>query len=426
MSEKIKNHGLIVPKIETREEGAEHLFGAIKKLRGVVINPTGKWAKYLPQGELQNKGDFEPNACVSFGMNHAKQTLYKFVTGKDNNDSDRALAIGSDTDPARGNDPHKVAEYARAKLGFVREELLPFNDAVKTLASFYSPKPLTKDLIQEGNLFFKEYEFYHEWVFTSGTPESKRDLLKDALTKGTVCVSVRAWEHNGKYYTKKVGAPDSHWVQLVEYDDDGCPIVFDSYAESDSTPYLKTLDPLYDFGIAKIYYLIPAEPKRSLLEKIIALCKEVLGLQKKAMEAKKEEEASVTTEIPPFRKITELEKKQYQEMVIEVLKEEKIAPHEGEEIYYTIACESGFNPFNRNINKDKSTDWGICMFNDGPKTGKKWWIGEGAPFASVKEVIENPRKCVQVMCRQWKRGYVGKKNWVCFSSGAWKEFKGRT
>lgn len=288
-----KGHGLIIPKIETKKEGLNYYLGS-SKLKGEVINPTGKWKEYLPIGELQNKGKFEPNACASFATNHAIQTLYKFLQKKDVNYSDRALAIGSGTDPNRGNDPHKVIEYARTKLGFVPENVLPFDESIKTLEAFYSPNPLTQDIINEGNQFFNEYDISHGWVFNGGSSDWKQLKLKEALTKGTVCVSVLAWMKKDGKYIKPEGEQDNHWVQLVEYDENDCPVIFDSYAETDNTPYLKTLDPLYDFNIAKIYYLTPSQPKLDLFQKILNIIANLIPalsflVEKKIEDIKKKE-----------------------------------------------------------------------------------------------------------------------------------------
>ena len=294
------NHGLIIKKVETKEEGAEHLLGSIKKFKGVVINPSGDWTPYIPEGELQNKGKFEPNACVSFGTNNCIETLIRFHTGQFENKSDRALAIGSGTDPNRGNDPHTVAEYARKKLGFAPEDALPFNSLIDTLEKFYSPNPLTQNIFDSAVPFNSKWEMNHEWVFLNGSAESKKKLLKEALKVGTVGVSVYAWESDGLRYTKPQGATDNHFVQLVGYDSGDCPFIFDSYAETDGTPFIKRLDPLYNFDIAKVFYLSPAQPKLSILQKILDLIKKIVGIQTVLVE-KKLEEKPITPidETPP-------------------------------------------------------------------------------------------------------------------------------
>ena len=272
----MRNYGLIIPKIITKEQGAEHIFGSAN-VRGVVINPSGNWRNFLPSGELQNRGLFEDNACASFGTNNAIETLVNFTEKRvDANYSDRALAIGSGTEPTEGADPHSVAEYARNTLGFADESVLPFNDSVKTLDEFYSPKPLTQSIIDAGNKWFKKYSFRHGWIWSGNpSPTTKITLLKDALQKGSVCVSVSAWFQEKEYY-KPIGYIDNHFVQLVKFDGEN-PVIFDSYADGDSDPFLKTLTPLYDFSVAKFYYLTPPVDF-SLFQKIINLISKAIRL----------------------------------------------------------------------------------------------------------------------------------------------------
>ena len=286
MKHEIKPHGLIIPQILTREQGAEHILGAAG-LEGEVINQAGNWQDFLPEGELQNKGFFEPNACTSFGTNNAVETLMQFYKGSWPNYSDRALAIASKTDPNRGNDPHVVAECARTVLGFVPESTLPFNDSIKTPDQFYDPNPLSESIINTGRHFFDEWEFRHNWVWRGNvlfseplTPAEKKAKLKDALTKGTVCVSVLAWNLDPakNVYTKPDKEADNHWGLLVKYDEDDRPVVLDSYAEADGTPFLKTLDSLYDFNIAKVYYLTSVQMKLSILSQILNLIGKLLQI----------------------------------------------------------------------------------------------------------------------------------------------------
>ena len=175
------------------------------------------------------------------------------------NFSERALAIASDTNPSVGADPHRAAEAARKQLGFGPEEVLPFNESVKSVEEFYSPKPLTKEIIAEGRKFFDKYELKHEWVWTYSqnlSPIEKKERLEEALTKGTVCVSVYAWAKNehGLYF-KPPGSRDTHWTMLLSSSEENYK-VYDSYVDDDT--FVKPLDPLFDFGISKIYYLLPA------------------------------------------------------------------------------------------------------------------------------------------------------------------------
>lgn len=76
----------------------------------------------------------------------------------------------------------------------------------------------------------------------------------------------------------------------------------------------------------------------------------------------------------------------------------------------TIWCESGMNPDAENKNKDGTTDWGICQFND-------YWYGKIMPANVAKY---NPRTAIELMAREAKAGKLG--NWICFRSGKYKNF----
>jgi len=272
-----KKYGLVIPEIITEGKKANYILGGFSKLKGEVINPSGDWTQYLPAGEPQAIR-FETFGCTSFATNNAKEALEKFKTGNIFNNSDRVLYIASDTDPNIGNDPHKVAETGR-KIGFAPEETLPYTVDIKTIQEFNSPKPLTPEIVKKANEFFNKFEFGHEWVFTSGSPQDKQEKLKEALTKGTVCVSVHAWVEKDGKYIKPTGATDNHWTMLARYDGD-CPVIFDSYADGAGDPFLKTLSPFYDFSIAKVYYLFPSEKKISIFQQIINILAKIVGLQK--------------------------------------------------------------------------------------------------------------------------------------------------
>lgn len=195
------------------------------------------------------------------------------------NFSDRALAIGSKTDPKNGNDPHRVAEFA-ANSGLAPEETLPFDESIKTVTQFYQPDPLSPNILDEGRKWKQGYTLNHEWVFRkTDSLETKYAYLREALTKGPVCVSVRAWakDKDGNYYKNQHN--DNHWCQLLRFDGD-YPIIGDSYA-----PFEKKLAKDYDFGFAKVYYLnTKTVDVRSIYQKIIDLLLQVIGIQKKLVE----------------------------------------------------------------------------------------------------------------------------------------------
>lgn len=87
-----------------------------------------------------------------------------------------------------------------------------------------------------------------------------------------------------------------------------------------------------------------------------------------------------------------------------------------------IFQESAFNP--KAIgkpNKNGTIDRGLCQYNDGKnKKGQAYWIGEGADFKDIEEVLNDPEKNVRVMIREFKAGHI--KWWSSFSTGAYLKF----
>lgn len=291
METEIKNYGLILPnKIETREEGAEHLLGSLGK---PIINETGDWTQYLPDREPQNIRKVEAQACTAYGSLNAIETLLKFK-GFNVNYSDRYLAIIAGIDPYRGADPHTTIETIRRKSGCIPEERLPFSDDIKTPEDYYDISEVTKtQLLAEGQQWYDQWELNHEYVFLGGDVKTKYQLLQDALRRGTVCVSVAAWYQNDNgLYFKPQGARDNHWTMLTCIKD-GVADVFDSYDN-----YTKSLVKDYDFAIAKVFYLTPAQPKLSIFQKILDIISKILMLDNQIINQDKKMIPSVTPVVP--------------------------------------------------------------------------------------------------------------------------------
>lgn len=263
----MKNYGLIIPEIETREQGAEHILGSASGVDGPVINPSGDWRDFLPDKEPQQKRGIETQACTAYATLNAIETLIFQKTGKRVNYSDRYLAIVGKIDPYKGADPHQIAECIRKTAGCLKEERLPFADDISTPEGYYGvPEHIILQLMQEGERWYDEWDFNHKWVFRGGKPNEKRLSLQEALTKGTVCISVSAWfyENEKNYYYKPEGTRDNHWTQLAAAPPNRY-FIFDSY-----DGYLKEADGLYDFAIAKVFYLEPSTPKTSFLSRLFS------------------------------------------------------------------------------------------------------------------------------------------------------------
>lgn len=92
-------------------------------------------------------------------------------------------------------------------------------------------------------------------------------------------------------------------------------------------------------------------------------------------------------------------------------------------IMAVIDAESSFNVCAKGKNTNGSVDWGICQFNDGPPRvppHKKWWIGQGRTFQNAQECLDNPRKCIEVMIREYKKGRLWQ--WWAYKSGKYKKY----
>ena len=192
-------------------------------LTGEVINPTGDWLPFVPVFEHQAPL-FETNSCASQATMNALEGLYKALFGIEPNHSDRMLAKGSGTDPKRGNSPQKVAEFFR-KNWSVLEEDWPMA-GVQTVEEYYKEFP---------DLLYSKAEIVRgEGVFGYEAITNPTKLkLKEALTKGVVCISVAAWgkDENDIYY-KPSSWRDNHYVWLLKIKENGNYLVFDSYDPS--------------------------------------------------------------------------------------------------------------------------------------------------------------------------------------------------
>ena len=159
------------------------------------------------------------------------------------NYSERFIGIVADTDPYAGNDPNIVAQSVRS-YGLIPEEMLPFDDFTNPV-NYYTPKPPTKDLLQEGKKWLKKFTFQHEWV------EAKPEKIWNALQYSPLGVSVQAWRREGDFYVKEKGARDNHWTLIVGGEYGKYWLVYDSYLD-DGVPF-KKLNWGYPFGHAKLY-----------------------------------------------------------------------------------------------------------------------------------------------------------------------------
>lgn len=418
MKQEIRQYGLIIPEIITREQGVEHILGALDK---PIINPSGNWIPYLPEKEPQNKNGVETFSCAIYATLNALETLLKFK-GYDVNYSDRYIALEGkrlgkiDILKDHGSDPHKIAELIRTTTGLLREDKLPFSDDIKSLDDYYNvAESILFDLFKEGQAWYKDWQLEHEWIFQGGKPNEKRLQIQQALPKGTVCASVSAWYFNGQMYYKPEGSTDNHWTQVA-----AAPV--EKYVNFDSyDSYQKDLDPLYDFQIAKVYYLseVQITPQEiSIYQKILNFIKQILNLMTQENTPKPE-----PVIIPPPPQTPQIEpilsnkwdtpaKARHEIRVICDSKGLSVA--EKNHICQVINCESGFDINAIHHNNNGTSDYSLCQYNS------KWWVGEGKPFLSKEDVYNNPKKQIEIMIEEYKAGRLNQ--WVCYKTLKYKLF----
>src|SRR3990167_5724012 len=217
----MKNYGLILPeKIETREEGADHVLGSAG-LPEPVILPDGNHLPYLVDREPQRK-EFDTFMCTIYAILTAiEQAIYR-MTGVKVNYADRYVGIVAKNRGVLkvgvGANPHDMLELIRKITGQLAEGKCPWTDDLDTPDKYFGiAGQELANLMFDGYKWYDEWTLNHKWVFTSGTPQEKRAKLQDALTKGEVVVSVVAWIFDSVkgFYIKPDGSTDGHLTGLV-------------------------------------------------------------------------------------------------------------------------------------------------------------------------------------------------------------------
>ena len=233
----------------------DYQFGAWK-LPTEPIQNNGQWDYFLPFLENQNLNNIETYNCVSFATTSILEILHERLYGKEENWSDRFLGIVAGTDPAiGGNTPKKVIDAVR-KIGLIEENLLPFED-IDTSEKYYSPKPMTTELLWRAKYFLDSFDIGYEWVATD--PES----IKEALKLSPLGIAVYAWAEKDGLYYRPEGAPDVHYTILYGYEDGKFWKCMDSYEGN-----IKKLDWNFGFKTIKRYHLSRKETKLTIWDKV--------------------------------------------------------------------------------------------------------------------------------------------------------------
>lgn len=266
--------GFIPPKEITPDH---HIFGAIG-IALPIIKVDGDWTKFLPATESQLETTFDSDGCTVWGTTNAVETLEKYLYGQEYNHSDRFLYNAVEITPP-GSDPHLVATTWRGVGAVDQSELL---NETQTLAEFMTPRPLPVDLRVKGQKWLNKQMLGHQWLWTIKPDQTTRlSLLKEALTKGTVAVSVSAWYQNDKglYYSPQ-GTINGHWTHVYNIDETGI-YVFDSYLNNGT--FLKKLTLDHDIQFAKVYYFTTPTAQQNWFVALIVSLLQMVGVMEKSV-----------------------------------------------------------------------------------------------------------------------------------------------
>jgi hypothetical protein len=239
-------YGLIID----RKEPTDYVFGG-----GFIgtkeINPSGDWPEFLPREELQNLNGLETMNCPVFTTLNCIEILINFHFHKEENYSERFTGIMSGTQKT-GNSPQVVAQNIR-KVGLIPEKELPFSNDIDEWDKYYSPWPMLRKYITMGREWLEQYDFSHEYVFDIDdeklTPAQKHDLIKLALKRSPVGLSVFAWmaDATGKYI--QLGN-DNHFCTCYGLDENEDYKMFDTY---DNTHKIYSKEA--NVKVAKLYWI---------------------------------------------------------------------------------------------------------------------------------------------------------------------------
>lgn len=221
------------------------------------INPIGDWTPYKMQDEPQRRGGLETSGCVVFGSLKAWMMVAKLHGFIDftRDASERYSGAFAGT-TSNGTNPHTLAETTR-NVGIIPSEIMPWDDSITTVEEYYDRR-MAESLLPLGKKLLDRFEFGHEWVFafkSAHTQKQKVQLLREALRRGPVCVSVFAWRKSGKYYVNTKKDHHNHWVTALRFDGDRL-VIHDQY-----DPFEKTLSADFEFSAAKVYFLKRREEK---------------------------------------------------------------------------------------------------------------------------------------------------------------------
>lgn len=437
MEDNLKNYGFDGSQIKI--DASHYILGGDTKLSTNIMQADGDWRPFIPKYEPQFTPNYDTFGCSVFGTWNALEVLMKKLYGNDYDYAERFNYILVRVRPP-GADPHIVIENIR-KSGGVVQALLPMTD---TFDQFVQPDPMSPALIDKGLEFLNDKEIGHEWIFTNNpSKEARVAMLKNALTLGTVAISVTAWvkDSNGLYID--LGRSNCHWVCLVALEEIGgefYPVIIDSYDQivnGVSTAFIKKLHPDHHIEYAKRYSITPKVTFTKAQKNVILMYINqfltfigiAVGLIKDEVDA-----LPITPDVavptpppvvistPPAPKYLWDTPEQARHSFRVICDEEGLSVPDKNLLSQVLNCESGFKVKTVHPNNDtrKSTDFGvadidqkigIAQFND-------YWYKD---VISPEDALNDPEKASRVFISQFKKGHL--KDWVCYSSGLYLKYK---
>jgi len=184
-----KGHGFSVKDTKKSITPKDYVFGDGQleiRLGGTpVVRPNGQWDEFLPEIEIQRFSWGDTFHCTVYGDENMVQTMMKAKYGEVDEYTERYLGVLAKIVNNFGGSPHIVFEQWR-RNGNLLYKFLPFEN-VKNWNEFNSPKPMTNELLAEGQKWLGKWKLGHDWIW-----DLRAKTLMKALNYSPLGVGVYA------------------------------------------------------------------------------------------------------------------------------------------------------------------------------------------------------------------------------------------
>lgn len=230
--------------------------GGVTELPSVPLRKDGDWRDYLPKPEDQEKYGVESSACYKEAQQHTIATIQEEKYGMIDENYSARFNDQENATP-QGGSPTDAADSFR-KDGLIPDSMLPFSDIIKSWEDFNSFKGGHEPTCRRtGKMFLENWKLNYHIVFEWNLPvKEKYKRLRNELLSGPVPVSVHGWIEEGGVYIKPEGVTDNHLVECAYLDEENCAYIWDTYE-----PYLKKLEPFYNFDLGMAWRVEKKEAK---------------------------------------------------------------------------------------------------------------------------------------------------------------------